>query len=199
MIFYYSYITDEHILLVDNVIKRQHSLGVSINFGKSIFAKEEIEFLEHRINKDRILPIFSKLETYTSYTLKTKKQLQRLLGFINWFRPFIKNLSILTADVYTKLKSEKKTITWSEVDRQKIHKIFSEIKNHGILHHPDFNKEFTLRCDASDVGMGSILLQNRKVIGFYSKKYNNRAKLHNNEKEMYAILKISRTLQAANI
>ncbi|KAG0420286.1 Retrovirus-related Pol polyprotein from transposon 17.6, partial [Dictyocoela roeselum] len=180
----------EHILLVDTVLQKLIDSGVSINFEKCAFAKKETEFLGHRINEDGISPIISKLEIYEGYEPKTKKQLQKLLGFIKWFRPFVKNLSLLTADLYAKLKSDKKTITWNEADKQRIQEIISKIKNHGILHHPDLNKEFTLRCDASDVGMRSVLLQDGKVIGFYSKKYNVQEKNYTtSEKEIYSVLK----------
>ncbi|KAG0437458.1 Retrovirus-related Pol polyprotein from transposon 17.6 [Dictyocoela muelleri] len=59
-----------------------------------------------------------------------------------------------------------------------------------MLHHPDLNKEFTLRCDASDTGIRSILLQNERIIGYYSKKYNQQELNYTTiEKEVLAIIK----------
>ncbi|KAG0420418.1 Retrovirus-related Pol polyprotein from transposon 17.6 [Dictyocoela roeselum] len=58
-----------------------------------------------------------------------------------------------------------------------------------MLHHPDLKKTFTLRTDASDKGMGAILLQDNKLVGLFSKKYN---KQENNysvvEKKVLAVV-----------
>ncbi|KAG0435586.1 Retrovirus-related Pol polyprotein from transposon 17.6 [Dictyocoela muelleri] len=172
----YSKILDEHKELLEKVFRILTSYNVSVNFEKSTFARDEIEFLGHKIYKFGIRPNISKLESYANFIPKTKKPLQRLLGFINWFRPFIKNLSILTASLYEKLKGKGSKIIWSQSDNNITKKLFSLINNCHTLHHPDINKEFTLRCDASDAGIGAILLQDGKLIGYFSKKYKTQEK-----------------------
>lgn len=39
------------------------------------------------------------------------------------------------------------------------------------MSYPDMNLPFSLETDASDLGMGSVLTQGTKIIGFYSKKF----------------------------
>ncbi|KAG0441354.1 Transposon Tf2-6 polyprotein [Dictyocoela muelleri] len=186
----FSNTISDHKVLLNSVFEKLIGLGVSINFEKSVFAKEEVQFLGHKINKEGIMPIISNLDKYKDFRPKTKKQLQSLLGFINWFRPFIKNLSFLTADLYAKLKTEKNKVTWNETDEYKINEIFKKNSEKKILYHPDLNKEFTMRCDASDIGIGSVLLQEGKIIGYFSKKFNEQEKNYTtSEKEIYAILK----------
>ncbi|KAG0436370.1 Retrovirus-related Pol polyprotein from transposon gypsy [Dictyocoela muelleri] len=74
--------------------------------------------------------------------------------------------------------------------KKRMKMVFQKIRNVGMLHHPNLNKEFTLRCDASDTGIGSILLQNERIIGYYSKKYNQQELNYTTiEKEVLAILK----------
>ncbi|KAG0441617.1 Retrovirus-related Pol polyprotein from transposon 17.6 [Dictyocoela muelleri] len=162
---------------------------VSINFEKSVFAQKEIKFLGHKINKEGIKPVISKVELYDTNKIRTKKHLQKLLGFINWFRPFIPNLSIITADLYEKLKGKGNIIKLSDEDAKKIQEILNMTKNKGFIHHPDLNNEFILRCDASDVGLGSVLMQDGKIVGLYSKKYSRQeANYTTIEKEFLAII-----------
>ncbi|KAG0440266.1 Retrovirus-related Pol polyprotein from transposon 17.6 [Dictyocoela muelleri] len=52
-----------------------------------------------------------------------------------------------------------------------MNKIFTEIKQQNILHYPDLNKPYELKCDASDLGIGAILTQESKVVGIFSKKF----------------------------
>ncbi|MGL5899824.1 MAG: RNase H-like domain-containing protein, partial [Lactobacillaceae bacterium] len=63
--------------------------------------------------------------------------------------------------------------------------ILSKVK----LGFPDYTKKFILECDASDIGVGSVLRQENKIIGYYSKKLNG-AELHYSivEKEYLSIL-----------
>ncbi|KAG0420322.1 Transposon Tf2-9 polyprotein, partial [Dictyocoela roeselum] len=186
----YTSTLDQHKWILKKVFGKLQENNVSINFDKSKLFKREIEFLGHRIDKNGITPAISKLESYENFRPKSKKQLQRLLGFINWFRAFVPNLSILTAEMYEKLKIKGNNVRWTENDEIRLSKIMNLIKEKNILHHPDINREFLLRCDASDLGIGSMLFQDNKILGYYSKKFNiQEANYTVLEKEIYAILK----------
>jgi hypothetical protein len=39
-----------------------------------------------------------------------------------------------------------------------------------LLQLPDFNKTFELECDASGIGLGGVLLQERKHVAYFSEK-----------------------------
>ncbi|KAG0441197.1 Retrovirus-related Pol polyprotein from transposon 17.6 [Dictyocoela muelleri] len=49
--------------------------------------------------------------------------------------------------------------------------IFNEIKKQNLFHFSDLNKQFDLKCDASDIGIGSLLLQEGKLFGIFSSKF----------------------------
>ncbi|KAG0440563.1 Transposon Tf2-9 polyprotein [Dictyocoela muelleri] len=186
----FSSTVEEHKILLKKAFEILNTNSISINFEKGKFNEREIEFLGHKINENGITPVIAKLDSYECFKPKTKKQLQKLLGFINWFRPFVKELSILTANLYEKLKSRGNKVIWTQADELEVRRIFEKIRNCSTLHHPNLNKEFQLKCDASDQGIGSILLQEGKIIGYYSKKYNIQERNYTTvEKEILAILK----------
>ncbi|KAG0437017.1 Retrovirus-related Pol polyprotein from transposon opus [Dictyocoela muelleri] len=176
----------EHFKHLEIVLNRLIEAGVSINFEKSKFGLESVNYLGHVITSCGIKPEISKVETFEQRPIKTKKHLERILWFFNWFRPFIQNLSIKTSTLYDKLKNTKRYVNLNDEDRKIINEIFQVIKQQPNLHYPNFNLPFDLNCDASDKGIGSILLQQNKLIGYYSKKY---SKTENNytivEKEFW--------------
>ncbi|KAG0420317.1 Retrovirus-related Pol polyprotein from transposon 17.6 [Dictyocoela roeselum] len=180
----------KHYQILEKVFSLLRKHQISINFEKCVFAQDEIEFLGHRINKCGITLVLTKIESYEDVKIKPKKQLQKILGFMNWFRPFIPNLSILSAPLYDKLKGNGNRIQWDQEDDVNLKDIFNKIREKRILHHPNHNGEFILRCIASDPEMGSILLQDDKIVGYYSKKYNAQELNYTTvEKEFLAILK----------
>ncbi|KRH93664.1 Transposon Tf2 [Pseudoloma neurophilia] len=60
--------------------------GITINLSKSKFFKTEVEYLGTIIDANGIRPITTKLAKYDNFQEpRTVKDLQSLLGFINWF------------------------------------------------------------------------------------------------------------------
>ncbi|KAG0420231.1 Retrovirus-related Pol polyprotein from transposon opus [Dictyocoela roeselum] len=70
----------EHLKIV---LERLLKAGASINFEKSQFIKPEIRFLSHIINLDGIRADVSNLNDLKLAIPKTKKKLQKLLGYLN--------------------------------------------------------------------------------------------------------------------
>ncbi|KAG0436021.1 Transposon Tf2-6 polyprotein [Dictyocoela muelleri] len=181
--------SESHKVDVQNVLGRLFENNIAINFEKSKFGESEIEFLGHIISQKGIRPQVSKLESLKIKVPRTKKQLEKILGLVNWFRDFIPNLSEKLADFYNKLKGKNKSIVWCDNDTRNLMNIIDEIKKQNTLHHPDFDKDFELKCDASDLGIGAILTQDNKLIGLYSRKFRNSELNYTTiEKETIAIL-----------
>ncbi|KAG0420247.1 Retrovirus-related Pol polyprotein from transposon 17.6 [Dictyocoela roeselum] len=162
---------ENHYNDVKRVLKRLKENIMGINFDKCEFEQREINFLGHRISPEGIKLETNKVENLKLTAPKTRKQLEKLIGLINWFRNHVPNLSIYLSSFYDKLKTKDKFIKWDKQDTETLKKIIDEIKAQRILHYPDFSKEFDLKSDASDMGIGSILTQGGKLIGLYSRKF----------------------------
>ena len=90
---------------------------------------------------------------------RNKTQMRSLLGLVGYYRNFVNNFASLTAPLSDLTKNGKpNTVQWSD----DLHKRFEEIKtqlfNAQVLKLPDFDKDFVLRTDASDTGLGAVLL-----------------------------------------
>ncbi|KAG0430820.1 Transposon Ty3-I Gag-Pol polyprotein [Dictyocoela muelleri] len=81
---------DNHHIHIREVVNRLSIYGMTIYIRKCEFFKTKIEYLRHFITPSKYYPNTQKVEIYKNQILpRTRKQLQRLIGIINWFRPFI--------------------------------------------------------------------------------------------------------------
>jgi hypothetical protein len=65
-----------------------------------------------------------------------------------------------------------------------------------LLQLPDFNKTFELECGASGIRLGGVLLQERKLIAYFSEKLSGPILNYSTyDKELYALVRCSETWQ----
>ena len=104
------------------------------------------------------------------------KELQRFLGFANFYRRFIRNFSSIAAPLTSLLKGNPKKIKWTEVAEQAFQALKVAFTTAPILKHPDPEQPFVVEVDASETGVGAVLSQRTgvppklKPVAFYSHK-----------------------------
>ncbi len=90
---------------------------------------------------------------------ETKKQVRSFLGLVGWYRRFIPNFSaraVALTDLTKKCHPNK--VHWT-IDCEKA---FQDLKNlcmEPVLQSPNFEQMFTVQTDASEHGIGAVLLQ----------------------------------------
>ncbi|KAL0151898.1 hypothetical protein M9458_052790 [Cirrhinus mrigala] len=89
----------------------------------------------------------------------TIKELQRFLGFSNFYRRFIQNYSSITAPLTSLLRGKPKTIIWNPAAHEAFHQLKKIFSTAPLLHHPDPQRPFTVEVDASTTGVGAVLSQ----------------------------------------
>lgn len=108
--------------------------------------------------------IFTKLDLRNAYHLiRVKegdewKQLQRFLGFANFYRRFIKNYSRLAAPL-TALTSTSTLFRWTSEAEAAFQKLKGCFTSAPVLTQVDPELQFVMEVDASDTGVGAILSQ----------------------------------------
>ena len=101
---------------------RQHQLLLKAE--KCYFDKEEIDFLGLIITEKGIQMDPNKVKAVTTWpTLMMKRELQQFLGFVNFYRRFVKGFAKI-AKLLTKLMGKNKWL-WTELQQ----KAFEELKN----------------------------------------------------------------------
>lgn len=167
----FSKTKDERANLLQEVLEKLLKKEVRINFDKSKFFKKELKVLGYKVNSQGIFPNTKSLANEIfKKEIKTRKGTQKLIGVINWYRKFIPNLSTKIAEISNLLKGKENKALLTPKKEKVIYKVKEEILNGAKLCFPNYKKKFLLECDASDIGLGSILRQEDKIIGYYSKK-----------------------------
>lgn len=160
---------EEHNANFKEIQKRLLKYGLTENIEKRVYCQNRLTFLGYEISKNRIRPTNTRKEGIINYrSPKTKRELQRFLGLINYDRLFIKNITEKIKPLYKLLEKEIK-FKWTEVEEETFQNIKKEWKNSLELYVPDMKGEFTLESDASDVGLGAVLTQNEIPVAFISR------------------------------
>lgn len=91
---------------------------------------------------------------------QTKKQLRSFLGLTGYYRGFIPNYAAIASPLTDKTKNkEPNKLVWGDSQELAFTSLRNKLSSSPILHLPDLSKQFILRTDASDLGLGAILLQ----------------------------------------
>ncbi|MGL5899968.1 MAG: reverse transcriptase domain-containing protein, partial [Lactobacillaceae bacterium] len=164
---------EDHLRILEKVLKRLLRFEVKINFDKSKICVKQIHVLGYTVNEEGIHPIVTdKTREMLGRKIKTKRDVQRLVGLLNWYRKFIPSLSEKICNVTNLLQGKEpyKKIIITKQMKDTIENLAKMISSKIKLDFPDYTKKFRLECDASDKGIGCVLMQENKIIGYYSKK-----------------------------
>jgi RNase H-like domain found in reverse transcriptase len=122
-------------------------------------------------------------------TLKNVKELRGFLGLPSYYKKFIKNYGIISK-LLTKLL-KKNYFQWSPSATLAFDELKQAMSSASVLAMPDFTKEFVLETDASDKGLGAVLMQNRQPIVYLSKALGIKGQaMSTYEKELMALLTV---------
>jgi len=85
---------------------------------------------------------------------------------------------------------------WGEKQEHAFTALKEKLTHSPILALPNFTKSFEIECDASNVGIGAILMQEGNPIAYFSEKLNEGVlNFSTYDKELYALVRALQTWQ----
>ncbi|CAD7089964.1 unnamed protein product [Hermetia illucens] len=166
---------DQHLLLLSEVALCMRRAGLTLNIRKSKFVMKEVRYLGHIIGNGTICTDPDKVHAIKDFPRpKTVRQLRRFLGMCGWYQRFVPNYASLTAPL-TDMLQKKRQFCWSEEAISAFDALKTSLSSAPVLHSPDFSKPFAIHCDASQHGIGAVLMQKTEEghevpIAYMSKK-----------------------------
>ncbi|KAL0177072.1 hypothetical protein M9458_025966, partial [Cirrhinus mrigala] len=156
ILIYFQNLADHHQHVLQKL--REHSLCLELK--KCEFHQLSVQILGYVISVEGVQMDQGKIQAIQEWpTPCTVKELQRFLGFSNFYRCFIQNYSMITASLTSLLRGKPKYLIWNPA----AHKAFQRLKTifctAPLLRHPDPNLSFTVEVDASTTGVGVVLSQ----------------------------------------
>lgn len=149
----------EHVQHVRLVLQRLLENRLYVKAEKCEFHATSVRFLGFVIEQGQIKADPEKVKSVAEWPKpETRKQLQRFLGFANFYRRFIKDYSKKAAPL-TQLTSTRVPFRWSSEAEEAFCNLKTMFSSAPVLSHPDPSRQFIVEVDASDCGVGAILSQ----------------------------------------
>lgn len=109
------------------------------------------------------------------------------------YRRFIPDFANITAPITELLKKGREKIEWNADAQQALGKIKTALTSAPVLANPGYSLPFIIQTDASDTGMGAILVQGEgdaeKVVAYWSRKLSAaQRKYQTTERECLAVI-----------
>ena len=191
---------EEHLFDLDRVLDRFRKANLKLKPTKCELARKSVHFLGHVVSADGISPDPEKIRTIVEMAMPTSVTiLRRTLGMMGYYRPFIAQFGVIAAPLYDLTQKVPRDVTFASrflpIHREAIEALQKALATSPVLAYPDFTKPFILYTDASNLGIGYVLVQKgddgvERPIHYGSKKFSPAEKNYAiSEKECLAVVR----------
>jgi hypothetical protein len=130
-----------------------------VKFSKCSFAQRKIDYLGHVISGDGVATNPAKITPIEGWPVpENTKMLRSFLGLVGYYRKFVRNFGIICKPL-TELLKKHSLFQWTSVHQDAFTALKQTLVHAPVLTLPDFSKQFILETDASDMGVGVVLMQ----------------------------------------
>ena len=207
---------DQHVVDLEKILMRLKEHGVKLRADKCEFAKTEVRYLGRLVSGKGYRPDPKDTQALEKFRSPPSNigELRSLLGFLGYFRCYVKDFSQKVKPLYDLLKGKvtrkagkgkkvekagqqynaRERIEWGEVQQVVLDELIDHLMSPEVIAFPDFEKPFFINCDASNQGLGAVLYQQQegvdRVISYASRTLSDAEKnyhLHSGKLEFLAL------------
>ena len=153
---------EQHVKHLTVLFDRLEENGLVVKVKKCILGVSEIEFLGHKVSKDGILPLPTKVRAISDFPApKTVTALEQFVGMVNFYHVFVPKAAEVMKPLYQALstKPRPKELDWTPELDQAFQEAKRLLAGATLLHHPVPGARTVLTTDASDIAIGAVLEQ----------------------------------------
>ena len=167
---------ERHLECLRALFSRLREVSLSARPTKCELGFKQLEYLGHVIGNGIIKPTGDKINKIRDTPRPTtKRQVRSFLGLAGFYRKFIPNFAEIALPLTDATKGKKPNqVQWTPEMEKAFCLLKEALSSKPVCVLPQFDKTFVIRTDASDSGLGAILLQDQgqglQIIACASKK-----------------------------
>lgn len=184
---------EEHIKIVRRVLQILKDNNLYLKPEKCHFHRTELDYLGYKISHDTVAMDPIKVKGVVEWPVpKNKKELQSFLGFVNYYRRFIRDFSELAHPLHRLTGSE--DWQWETEQQEAFEALKRVITEAPVLRMPNDEGQYRVEADSSDFATGAVLSQYQDgdwhPIAFQSKSLSDAERNYDIfDKELLAIIR----------
>ena len=163
------------------VLNQCRKVGLKLNAEKCIFKADSVPFLGHIISRNGIKPDPKKMDAVRTMMMPTSRlELQSFIGLCNYLAIYVPNLSAILQPL-CELTKKNTNFQWNH----QYDILYQQAKGHILenwqtLCYYDQELPVSIETDASQSGLGAVLLQEGRPVAFMSKAPTDTQSRHSN-------------------
>ena len=176
----------EHDEIMAKLLERAKAENVKFNPEKLQYKVKEVKYMGNIVSESGLKPDSEKVRAILDMPLpKSKEELRRFLGMVNFFSKFIPGQSSITDPLRQLLKKDS-VWDWSHEHTGAVEQLKQILSSQPVLKFFDSAKPVKLQVDASKGGLGACLLQDGHPVAYASRSLSS-------AEENYAQCKLKRS------
>ena len=184
-----------HLRTLRKVFVRIRDAHLTIKPSKCFFGYTNVEFLGHSIRRGMLETQDDNIRKILDAVVPlSKKQVRSFLGLTGFYHRFIPHYAHVASPLSDLTKGGMpERVVWTEEANEAFIILKKRLCDKPVLYLPDLDRSFVLRTDASEIGLGAMLLQEFEGvlhhIAYASKKLNHAQRAYATlERECLAIV-----------
>nr|GFA52035.1 putative reverse transcriptase domain-containing protein [Tanacetum cinerariifolium] len=158
---------EEHLKSIIEFLKKEELYA---KFSKCEFWIPKVQFLGHVIDSQGIHVDPAKIESVKDWASpKSPTEIRQFLSLAGYYQRFIKGFSKITKPM-TKLTQKKVKFEWGDKQEAAFQLLKQKLCSVPILALPEGSEDFIVYYNASNKGLGAVLMQREKVISYASRR-----------------------------
>lgn len=185
----YSNTLEEHQKHLEEVFQLLAKHQLKVKQSKCAFAQQKLKYLGHIISVDGVATDPKSIEAVRNWPTPANAQdVRKFLGLAGYYRKFVQNFGLISR-VLNDLLKKNEIFVWTQAHQMAFESLKHALLTTPVLALPNFEKTFVVETDASDRGLGAVLMQEQHPIAYLSRALGPRLRgLSTYEKESLAIL-----------